>query len=160
MSEELNEQNPPKFMPQETIEDHNKPHKSTCYLGFEILRHIDSDDKTTVISCQPQKDKYKARYWAKKIYKQNKTLRKQLAEEKSAREAMEYLLSEWQNASNPDYDTLRKQLEVANDLLVRLEIATNLQKSIYESPLHAFGAIHEEIIKAQHVIEYMGEKHE
>jgi uncharacterized protein YukE len=45
------------------------------------------------------------------------TLRKQLAEEKSAREAMEYLLSEWQNASNLDYDTLRKQLDIAMEAL-------------------------------------------
>jgi hypothetical protein len=62
----------------------------------------------------------------------------------------------WTHALEKENATLRKQLDVANDLLVRLEIASNLQKSIYESPLHAFKAIHEEVIKAQAIIEYFG----
>jgi uncharacterized protein YukE len=56
--------------------------------------------------------KYHRELWAK-----IDAIHKQLAEEKSAREAMEYLLSEWQNASNPDYDTLRKQLDIAMEAL-------------------------------------------
>jgi hypothetical protein len=62
-----------------------------------------------------------------------------------------YPIDRWN--TRPIEDTLRKQLAIANDLLIRLEIATNLTKSIYQSPLHAFNAVHEEVIKAQAEIE-------